>query len=461
METKDFNFDKFGIGKNDIKNEVEKYSQKENSFPIDVFPQQVQQIINDTNECLKFPIDFIASSMLYAVSVAIGNTHKVEIMNGWSENAVLYLSIVAPAGTNKSHPLSFAIQPIIEKDTETYKQYEQQRQEFEYAVNLSKKEREKLLIEEPTKPVWKKYLLSDFTPEALAELHKFNKRGIGVYADELASWFNNFNRYNKGSEEQFWLSTWNSKPINIDRKTGEPVYIPLPFISVIGTIQNKVLKQLANNRTENGFIDRILFVIPENVKKSYWSEKQLSDDTKANWKNIVSNLLNLEIEFDETLNPKPTILKFSHEAKNLLFAWQKSNADECNNTENDTIKGIYSKLEMYAGRLALILEMLSFACDGSHKEDISINSVNGALKLIEYFKNSAIKVHSIISNTNPLENLPSDKQKLYEALPESFKTEIGLQIALNLGFAERTFKRFITEKEFFKCVSYGIYEKLI
>ena len=35
---------------------------------------------------------------------------------------------------------------------------------------------------------------------SLADVHKFNKRGIGVYSDELASWFKNFNRYNKGSE---------------------------------------------------------------------------------------------------------------------------------------------------------------------------------------------------------------------------------------------------------------------
>ena len=67
--------------------------------------------------------------------------------------------------------------------------------------------------------------------EALAEVHKFNKRGIGVYADELAGWFKNFNRYNKGSEMEFWLSQWSSKPINIDRKTGEPVFIPYLYFS--------------------------------------------------------------------------------------------------------------------------------------------------------------------------------------------------------------------------------------
>ena len=118
-------------------------------------------------------------------------------------------------------------------------------------------------------PIWEQLLVTDFTPEALIEVHKFNKNGIGVYADELASWFKNFNRYNSGSEEQFWLSVWSGKPIRINRKTSEPIFISLPFISVIGTIQPAVLKELAKDRTENGFMDRILFVIPDDLKKNY------------------------------------------------------------------------------------------------------------------------------------------------------------------------------------------------
>ncbi len=73
-------------------------------------------------------------------------------------------------------------------------------------------------MEMPDKPAWQKNLLSDYTPEALAEVHSYNKRGIGVCVDELAGWFKNFNKYNKGSEMEFWLSAWSRKPITIDRK---------------------------------------------------------------------------------------------------------------------------------------------------------------------------------------------------------------------------------------------------
>lgn len=471
MELKtNFEFDKYGVGVEDIKTEAEQLlkqgneaqERKANRFPVEVFPLPVQQVITATNENLNFPIDFIGASLLYAVSVAVGNTHSVEVKKGFQQSAVLYLAIVARAGTTKSHPLSFALHPIVEQDKRTYRQYEQQRQEYEQAVSLSKKEREQQAIDEPIKPVWQKFLLSDFTPEALAEVHKFNKRGIGVYVDELAGWFKNFNRYNKGSEMEFWLSQWSGKPINIDRKTGEPVFIPLPFISVAGTIQKGILNELAkDSRTQNGFIDRILFVIPDNIQKEYWSETDLPPVVSENWERIISNLLNLSVSNDDTLNPSPEVLRFTPDAKKVLFEWQKANTDQCNEAENEALSGIFSKMDMYVLRLALILEMLRYACNESDKQAVSIEAVQGAVKLVEYFKNSAVKVNSILSNASPLDKHPADKQNLYKALPDTFTTEIGLQIAEGLGVAERTFKYFLNEKDLFTRLSRGEYEKRI
>lgn len=270
-------------------------------FPVEVFPLAVQQIITDTNKSLNFPIDFIGASILYAVSIAIGNTHKVEIKKGWQENAVLYLALVGQAGTNKSHPLSFAMRPLELRDNRNHEKYLKKKQEYEAVVGLSKKEKEQQGYTEIVKPVWEQLLVSDFTPEALAEVHKFNKRGIGVNVDELASWFKNFNRYNKGSEEEFWLSNWSGKPIKINRKTTDPINIPLPFISVGGTIQPFVLNELAQNRTQNGFLDRILFVFPDNLKKEYWNNNELNPVISRNWENIITNLLSLNVMQDKTI----------------------------------------------------------------------------------------------------------------------------------------------------------------
>ncbi|RLD40461.1 MAG: hypothetical protein DRI89_11965 [Bacteroidetes bacterium] len=430
-----------------------------NRFPTEVFPASIQEIITATNESLNYPIDFIGASILFAISVAIGNTHRIEIMKGWPENAVLYLAIVGRTGTNKSHPLSFALKPIEDRDSLKFQKYKTEKQEYDTIIGLSKKEREQQGHNEPVNPTWEQHLVTDFTPEALTDVHKFNIRGIGVYSDELASWFKNFNRYNKGSEEQFWLSVWSGKPIRINRKTSEPTYILMPFISVAGTIQPGVLNELAKDRTENGFLDRLLFVIPDNLKKHYWSENELSSVIIENWQTIMTNLLDLSIVQDEMLNPQPEVLRFTPEAKKCLFDWQKEITDLCNESEDPAISAIYAKMEMYAIRLALILEMLRFACGESNKQAVGIEAVQGALKLAEYFKNSAIKVHAIVSETNPLLLLPIDKQKLYNALPDYFTTNEGVQLAESMGMPERTFKYFLKNRDFFNKPKRGEYEK--
>jgi hypothetical protein len=453
-----YNLDEFGI---EIKTGLEKATIK-NTFPVEVFPQPVQEIINATNANLDFPIDFFGASIIYAVSVAIGNTFKIEIKRGFQETALLYLAIVARPGTNKTHPLSFAIKPILDNDARTYKEYEQAKAEYERALNLSKNVREEQNIDLLPKPVWKKFLLTDYTPEALADVHKFNKRGIGVYCDELAGWFKNFNRYNKGSEMEFWISNFNSKPINIDRKTNEPVFIPVPFISVAGTIQTGILKELAKeSRTQNGFIDRILFVIPDNIIKEYWGETELNPLITQNWADIVTRLLNLPVQWDDTLNPVPEILRFSPEAKKLLFKWQRDNTDQCNEAESEALAGIFSKMDMYVCRLALILQLIRWACNEGNKEEISTESVKGAIQLIEYFRLSAIRVYSILTSNNPLDKLPADKKALYNALPDYFTTNMGLQIADKLEIPQRTFKYFLNNADLFNNIKRGEYEKRI
>lgn len=426
-------------------------AKKLNTFPVEVFPLAVQEIIKATNESLNFPTDFTGASILYAVSLAVGNTHRVEVKKGWQENSVLFIANVGKPNTNKSHPLSFALQSIFEKDKITFSEYEKKKQEYEQAE-------EKKNI---SKPVWQKLIVSDFTPEALAEIHKFNKRSIGVYVDELAGWFKNFNRYHKGAEQEFWLSVWSGTRLTIDRKGSEPIFIHLPFIPVGGNIQTQILFELAkDSRAKNGFIDRLLFAFPEGLQKPYWSDTEINPAIIDNWKIIISNLLKLELQFDKTtFSPEPEVLKFTPEAFQKLKQWEKQNTDLCNSTENEALASIYGKFDIHAVRFALILEMLRYACGESNKQAVGIEAVNGALKLVEYFKATAEKVHSIISNFNPLDKLPADKQKLYEALPDCFTTAEGLNVAELQDFPERNFKRFLNEKDLFNRLSRGEYEK--
>ncbi|GAB3928151.1 YfjI family protein [Larkinella terrae] len=466
-----FNFDAWNASQpettipvDEVRQSTSGISQPITAFPVEVFPPIIQHIIRATEETLNFPVDFTGTSILYAVALTIGNTNRVEVKAGWTETAVLYIAIVGRAGTNKSHPLTFAIQPILDRDKVTYHQYREQMKEYFAWQKLSKKEKEERGQEEFEEPKHHKFIVSDITPEGLAAVHYNNKRGIGVYVDELAGWFKNFNRYNKGNEQEVWLSNWSGKELIIDRKTAMSVFLPKPFIPVIGTIQPGILNELASdNRSQNGFIDRILFVMPDNLKKNGWRESEMPRTLIASYGQILTNLMEIPITLDSQEEVTPSIIRPTPEAKARLFDWVNNhNTTLCNQPSADDVAGIHSKMEVYVIRLALILQLLRWSCDVDNKDYIGIEAIEGAITLTEYFRAMALKINQIVKHATPLDRLPLNKRTLYDALADVFTTEDGLRIAAVHGVPARTFKRFISkEPELFRRLKQGEYEKLL
>ncbi len=432
------------------------------AFPVDVLPYALQRIVAETHQHLTFPVDYIAASLLCAASMSIGNTYRVQFKEGWQENAVLYMALVGRPGINKSHPLNFALAPIREQDGQTLAHYVRERDEYRRLLATTQSERDQVAINEepPIIPVPRKVLMGDFTPEALASVHDENPRGLGVHCDELAAWFKNFNRYKAGSDMEFWLSSWSGAPISIDRKLSGSLLIPKPFITVVGTMQDGVLHELAKDRRDqNGFVDRILFVKPVGLRKEYWSDTDLNPQITALWFQILTRLLDVPLMVDDNGCPCPRILPYTREAREFLFNWQRSNADHCNVTKNDSVRGIYSKIEVYVHRLALILQLLQWACEEGNNAEVGLTAVQGAADLAEYFRESAIRSYSIIAPVCPVDRLTLDKKRLYDALPKEFATPQGLEIAERMGVPERTFQRFLTDTELFDHICRGSFKK--
>ena len=133
--------------------------------------------------------------------------------------------------------------------------------------------------------------------------------------------------------------------------------------------------------------------------------------------------------FDSAWDWGTEILEFSIEAKNILFEWQKINTDQCNNLETEDFGSIYSKLDIYILRIALILEILSYACGESNKVDISPKSVEGAISIIDYFKRTAEKVYSIAKSIDKKNKtidtyIEANNKRSYDHYKESDKPEI-------------------------------------
>lgn len=441
---------------------AEKKNTHGNPFPLDVLPKKMRDIVTEANTVLGFPKDYLAMSMLTAMSAAIGNTHKVEHMEGWQEYCILFVALVGRPGANKSHPLSFAMQPLIDFDAEQSAIFNEAMKRYVAAMELLPKERVANGYDtNQTEPRRIRFTMQDVTPEAVHRILSENPRGLCLYADELAAWFKNFNRYNNGSESEFWMSVFNHKVAMSDRKSSQSgVFIANPFLCVIGTIQPKVLGELAaGNRNANGFMERFLFVVPDDQSKVKWSSerKTPSFDIVAAWREIISKLTDIVPATDTNGNVIPENVQFAPEAFDRLVKWQNDYTDRCNAEESDTQTAIASKLEIYAVRFCLLLALADWATGAKKKKAIDTAIVERSIRLTEYFRVTAVKVQGIIGE----DGLTDVQLAVMSELPDTFTTAEGVAIAAKNGMPERTFKRFLREKRgvFFSRDSHGTYTK--
>ena len=432
-----------------------------NTFPVHVFPDRLQRIIRELHDSNGFPANYTAASMMAAISVAIGNSHRVEVKRNWLESTILYIAIVGRPGACKSHPLAFAMQPLVNADWKNTLDYQKKYSEYQQAMAMSRKERVHAGFEQfPKEPKRLRYLVSDVTQEGLSAIHSHNPRGLCLWVDELSAWFKNFTRYNNGSEEQFRLSAFNGSTTMSDRKNSQnSIFIKRPFVSVIGTMQKRILSELAKGeRSANGFIDRILFVLLRHETSTRWSMKQPTFDVASEWQRILSRLMELQFTVDENNDILPIAIPFTEEAMIRLFQWQHELSDICDREPNETIVGIYCKLQIYAIRFCLIIQMARWACNDAGKDMIDLISVERAISLAEYFKESAVRVQTILKELS----LTAQQLAIVSALPQEFETGEGIAIAKANDMAERTFMEFLKNNlgKLFQKSSHGKYLKL-
>lgn len=436
---------------------------KDSDFPIGVFPAKLQRIIMELQIIYGFPADYTASAMLAAMSVAIGNSHHIEMKRTWHESAILYIAIVGRPGACKSHPVRFAMKPLVNADWKHNQNFRRKYAEYQETLALSRAERIKAGHEQfPREPKRQRYLVSDVTQEGLSAIHANNPRGLCLWLDELSAWVKNFTRYNSGSEEQFWLTAFNGGTTMSDRKSSQnSIFIKRPFISVIGTIQKKLLTDLANGeRASNGFIDRILFAMTKMPERPRWGDDDIREDLERDWENVLAKLLSVECKVDEELEPMPIIVRIAPDAKEKLYAWQHDNADRCDKEMSDNVVSFFCKLEIYVLRFCLLLRMARWAVSDEPESprEVEMEDAIGAIELAEYFRANALSVLTCICE----EKLNDLHRTVYERLPQEFSTAEGIGAAARFGMKDHTFKMFLSRNlnTLFRRVSQGHYQKI-
>tara|TARA_R110001632_G_C11341924_1_gene417506 strand:+ start:409 stop:1821 length:1413 start_codon:yes stop_codon:yes gene_type:complete len=392
-------------------------------FPKDLLPNVLDKIVKELNEEVNYPIEFTTMSMLYAFSVAIGNTYKVKRRNSYKVNLSLNLCIVAPSSSCKSHPLDWCLEPLYEQDNMHEMKYNQALKQ--YLAYEKKSDKDKELCEEVAEPILKQIIMQDATPEAFVQSLYENPRGLGSHNDEVLEYFNNFNRYNSGGARQQKIRILDGKPIKVNRK-GFRHNIASTWEAVAGTIQNEVFHEISvGPRSRDGLLYRFIIIMPSGLKKidiPIDEEEESFDHLLEKWKVVIKEALNFRLNLDDFKAPSHSLLPYAKESRKKLQEWEMQNTEKANLAPiSSHLRTIYGKLEITFHKLCGLFQLLEHVCEKSSKEEIQINAVMRTIMLIEYIE----ETHVALAMENIREDLEKEigtdyLKQVYSRLPEKF-----------------------------------------
>lgn len=359
-------------------------------LPIDGMPEYLQSFINEYTSVYNYPRDYIAGSVILSTALAIGN--KMELKTKYDNIPVIWMALIGDVSAGKTHSMQTGMNIFKRMDDEASAIQAERVRAHDANKNKSKKDQDQDLQK---RPIQHQYVVRDYTPETIRDIHTANQRGIIIYRDELKGWIDDFNRYNKSGEQSTMLSTFFQETMTINRGGKDPVTISKPTINVGGGLQPDLLKDLASdNRAESGFLSRIISVYPDHAQKPPHSDKKLAANTQSRYDAYLKTL----IDISDTIQ-----LKMSPEASEVYADWYNKNAIISNNEDSGYLKGVYGKLDVYAYRFAIILHGMSIACD-ANKNPILIDgkTMMYATQLTEYFRITALKVYrKLFSSDKP------------------------------------------------------------
>jgi hypothetical protein len=447
----------------------EESSKRVNEFPYGALPYALQEIICDYKDTLKLKGEFLAAAMLAVAGAVIGRKRLIQLTK-YPQHASLYMALIGESNAGKSPAIRFAMQPLKERQRIDEDAYQAAKREYKAA--LKQYESSKGDEPEPTPPRQKIHYTTDATLEGLHEIMLHNPNGTLLERHELIGFFKDFNKYRKGSDEEAYIQMYDGEDVPLKRTGKDQLFIYNPALTILGGLQPEKLEEIPKSSVDNGLMNRFLCVFPETTPKEH-SDEPMSPTHTQTWGNAINKLLAISENYTASGHLLPSYLHLNKTSKELYSNFTKTLTNECNKPQNAPYKGSLGKLDMTVGRLALIIELLDFACSSSSytqpPNEISARSMQSAITLCEYFKEQQKKMLARILGIDlPLDSV---EVKMLSALPnppETFGRGEIQNIAKILGLSElykypNQVSRFIdklSKAGVIEKVNRGAYEKL-
>ena len=371
------------------------------AFPVDVLPEPAGSFVRSAADSIGCDPAMVALPLLSALAAAIGNTRRLEVKPGWLEPPVLWTSVVAESGSQKTPAFNAAMQFLEKRQTAAFTEHAEQMRNHD--ADLAQHDAEmgawKAAVRKgnagsapirPVAPVATRYYVSDTTIEAMIPILAGNPRGLLVAVDEQAGWLASFDQYRSGrggADAPKWLSMHTAGSVVSDRKSTGTAYVPSAAVSVAGGIQPGALRRaIGTQHVENGMLARLLVAMPPRRPK-VWHNTQPDFIAVGEMAAVFDVLLDVPSAADG-----PAVADFTHEAGKAWQRFYNSHGQE-QNEATGALASMLAKIEAAAARLALVIHCVRQAAGQRLPHRIDEVSVEAGVTLARWFAREARRVY--------------------------------------------------------------------
>lgn len=323
--------------------------------PIESLPPAFAQYVNDAAKATGVPPEMIALPMMQFVGALVGNRAYIRMKRTFVQMPTLWVAIVADPGSAKSPALNLARWPFDVLQREATDLYKRLVAEWEDDVERWTKTDPDERGSKPIRPRHRDIYTTNATLEAVVGALETTP-GLTIFRDELIGFITSLDQYRggKGSDRQEYLSAWSGAPIKVNRRTGEPVFLPWPVVGMSGGIVTDNVAQLHDKKgNRDGLFERFI-MIRCRVTPQAWTDDDLDP---ALLDPILVTLRELDGIAPRDGQEGGLCIQPHQDAREVWRDWFGENS-RLQGEATGMARGFYAKLSLMVPRIALVLNLL-------------------------------------------------------------------------------------------------------
>ena len=283
------------------------------AFPIDALPDVLKNYVSDVAESTQTPIDMAGVASLALMSIAMQPRYKIIGKSDWEEQLSLYCMIVAEPSDRKSAVFNQIIKVIqsfeaeynehhsidVLKSQEEHasleKRYKKATKDYE-SGKITKDEYDEAFRKYSTHKVIKpiSLTLDDVTSESLTNEIESQDGCIALVSSEGGIFDIISGSYTNFPNIDIFLKGYSGDFIKVSRIGRPSLYVKNPRLTILLTVQPKVLESVVNNGTftGRGLSARFLYSVPKSLVGSRRFEtKPINFDNKKRFSDLIHEIL--------------------------------------------------------------------------------------------------------------------------------------------------------------------------